>query len=241
MKKLFSIAMAILFAGSAVALDNVPKPGTSFQANIGFNVSNIEGLNMMSPKAGLNIGGKIEFMLPNAYGTFINVGLDWTQKGARKTVPSNFSNNVNETRKIQAHYLDLPVHVGYRFNISNKLGVYGEVGPYFGIGVTGKYKKIYDDDETPKVSEMLFRKNVYKMFNENVTNSVRTIQRFDCGFGFRVGMEYNNQYSLNIGGDWGFMDIYTNKYRVAYKAANNGAVLPDLKNHNLYITFGYRF
>lgn len=242
MKKLFSIAMAILFAGSAVALDNVPKPGTSVQAIVGFNVSNLEGL-PMNAKVGVNAGMKVEFMLPNAYGTFINAGLDWTQKGARLTAMGFGENGSigDVTSKIHAHYLELPVHVGYRYNVNSKLGVYGEVGPYFAIGVTGKYKHKYEDDEIDNESVMVFGKKAYGFFGlDGDYGKMKTLQRFDCGFGFRVGAEYNNQYSLNIGYDWGFTDIYTNDFRKASKESI-GYSLPKLKNHNLSITFGYRF
>lgn len=259
MKKFLSLAMAVLFAGSAVALDNVPKAGTTYQVNVGFNVTNISGFDLMdsnvdgtfNPKLGVNVGAKVEFMLPNAYGTFINLGLDWTQKGARKTVTSILDHDEEMTVKMQAHYIEIPIHVGYRYNISKHLGVYGEVGPYFATGVTGKYKYTYDaaDDK----SEMLFGKRMYSTFiaptNPDESGSqgakIRTLQRFDCGFGFRVGVEYNNQYSLNIGGDWGLLDLYTKdlrkEYANLYKLKNNGANLPEFKHHNITITFGYRF
>ena len=70
-------------------------------------------------------------------------------------------------------------------------------------------------------------------------DGIKGVQRFDCGFGFRVGAEYNNQYSLNFGWDWGFTDMFTDKYRTAY--ALTGWSLPKMKNHNMSLTFGYRF
>lgn len=255
MKKFLSLAMAVLFAGSAVALDNVPKAGASFQANVGFNITNISGLTM-NPKVGANVGLKFEYMLPNAYGTYLNAGVNWTQKGARITTseiigfetpseanpdaePTPISGDV--TNKLQSHYLEIPIHVGYRYNISKNLGVYGEVGPYFATGVTGKYKKIYDDDEIDTQHRMLFKKDAAELFvPQSGITGVRVFQRFDCGFGFRVGVEYNNQYSLNLGGDWGFTDMYTKDYRKAFKEKYKDPIA-EAKNFNFTVTFGYRF
>lgn len=194
----------------------------------------------MNAKVGVTFGVKAEFMLPNAYGTYINAGLDWVQKGARLT--ENVPTIGDVTVKWQSHYLELPIHVGYRYNISESWGVYADLGPYFAFGVTGKYKWKPEDDLIPDQSEMLFGKHSGQLYGGNAAlDNIRAVQRFDCGFGFRIGGEYNNQYSLNFSYDWGFTDMYTDKFRTAYKTAIGGYGLPKLKNHNMALTFGYRF
>lgn len=242
MKKFFTIAVALLLTTGAVALDNVPESGTSFQALVGFNVTNLKGFQTdMNAKAGLNIGAKLEIMLPNAYGTYINAGIDWTQKGARRT-DLNTQQYAKMVKKVNSHYLELPIHVGYRYNISDVLGVYGEVGPYFAFGVTGKYKRINaDDGVTDEGSEMLFGKHVGRVLPYDAIENGRVFQRFDCGFGFRVGVEYDNKYSFNIGYDGGFTDMYTGDYRRQYEQRHDYSPLPKLKNHNWTMTVGYRF
>lgn len=257
MKKVFFIAMAILFTGSAVALDNVPKSGTSIQTNIGFNVSNLKNFPSYNNKVGGNLGFKMEFMLPNAYGTYINLGLDYTHKGARVTSIETYDlsgyaisdmdaytedeiSTGEVTRKFQAHYFSIPIHIGYRYNLSEKFGVYGEIGPYLALGIAGKYRKNFEDAGFDNLSENVFGKHAAKLYLDKTYNNIRTFRRFDGGLGFRVGAEYNNQYSLNFGYDWGMADIYTQKYRKKQKV-DHDITLPKLKNHNLSITFGYRF
>lgn len=253
MKKYFILALATLFAGSAMALENVPRSGMTWIGFGGMTVSNLKGETLNS-KVGVTFGAKMEYMLPNAYGTYISAGIDWTHKGARWTGPVTFSDGSieNLTQKFQSHYLELPIHFGYRYNFSKKFGIYGEVGPYFAFGVTGKFKYKPDSDLRPDESEMVFGKNVERFFptyaRTGMNNKNNAIQRFDCGLGFRVGAEFKDTYSINVGYDWGFTDMYTDKFRTAYQQSTivpgtlpTGIKLPKLKNHNLAITIGYRF
>ena len=249
MKKILSMVMAVLLCGNVMALDNEPESGTSWQLLVGFNASGMKGAQMIDAqghtqkfdgKIGVNLGFKFEYMLPNAKGTYINAGIDWTQKGARKKFIDTATdvNGDHGTPKVnhkwQAHYLELPIHAGYRYNINEKFGVYGEIGPYFAIGVTGKNRFKPTDDMYEDSHTMFFGKKFDDL-------NKKAIQRFDCGFGFRIGGEYNNQYSFNLAYDFGFTDIYTDKYRTEWKKNHLGASLPNLKNHNFTITFGYRF
>ncbi len=238
MKKLFMLALVAIFAGNAMALENVPKTGLTWIGYVGMNASGLSN-SVLNGKAGLNVGFKGEYVLPNAYGTYINAGVNWSMKGGKKEFFDPSASAIDGTSvatkytvKYAPSYLEIPIHVGFRYNINTKFGVYGELGPYFAIGVTGKGKCKYDNDLVKDESFMFFGKN----FD---FDNMKGIQRFDCGFGFRVGAEYNNQYSLNLGYDWGFTDMFTDKYRTAY--AIGGGSLPKMKNHNLSITFGYRF
>ena len=245
MRKFLTIALAALFAGNAMALDNVPESGLTWVGFAGMTVSNLNGMMpTTNPKVGVTFGVKADYMLPNAYGIYINAGLDWVQKGSRVTNSETVGGVACDvTRKFQSHYLELPIHVGYRYNFSEKFGIYGEVGPYFAFGVTGKYKWKPEEDMVDDRSEMVFGKHYGLITTADPgLDNIRAIQRFDCGFGFRVGAEFKNMYSLNVGYDWGFTDMYTDKYRKAYKA-NSGTnwTLSKLKNHHLSITFGYRF
>lgn len=254
MRKLFIIALATLFAGNAMALENEPKSGFTFQIFAGFTASNVKGIEWdgqgFKGKIGANFGVKADYMLPNAKGTYLTASVDWVQKGAKRdyaepstTTPGVFETGVN---KLQAHYIEVPVRVGYRYNITEDWGVFGEVGPYFAVGVTGKNRIKYDNDALDDKYEMYFGKNYANVFSNNpalpaTMTNIRAIQRFDCGIGFRIGGEYHNQYSLTFGYDWGFTDVFTNDYRKQYSLAYPGFKLPERKNHNLTFTFGFRF
>jgi len=235
MKKFLTIALAVLFTGNAMALDNVPESGISWVGFAGMTVSNLKSANL-DPKMGVTFGIKLDYMLPSAYGTYLTAGVDWVHRGARDTYPTMYNDNgtpvpTDVTFKVQSHYLEIPVRVGYRYNFSDILGIFGEVGPYFAIGVTGKGKMKYED--YPDDSYMWFGKH-YAFGN------IKGIQRFDCGMGFRVGAEYKEMYSLTIGYDWGITDMYTDDYRTTYKATT-GLALAKMKNRSFVATVGFRF
>lgn len=173
-------AALISWVSSAKAIDYVPESGFTNEAHVGMSISSFRG-EICDPKIGMTFGWRGEYMLPGAMGTYVNFGLDMTQKGA---------NDVNiprypESEKINAFYLSLPLHVGYRYNILEDLGVYADFGPYFAAG---------------------FASN-----NGWFGNDEGDARRFDIGLGCRVGAEYNNHLSLTFGFDWGMADYYKPK------------------------------
>lgn len=245
MKKLFIAALALLVsAGSANAFEfeNEPEPGLSFMGIFGMNISKLQNSGY-NAKVGATMGARADYMLPGAHGTYITAGLDWTMKGGKVTaeaegVPGH--DDVTATSKYALHYFEIPIRVGFRYNIIEELGLYGELGPYFAVGVGGKHRLSIDEDGY-LVNEAEAA-GTYKAFKN--TNDVErpTFQRWDAGIGFRIGAEYNHHYNLMLGCDWGLADIYRDKLRDAYFEATEGAYrLPKVKNFNFSITVGYRF
>jgi hypothetical protein len=102
--------------------------------------------------------------------------------------------------------------VGYRFSINEKLSFFGEFGPYFGIGVCGKYNA---DGFEPN-------------FFDDATSSFvgGKPKRFDVGLGVAVGAEYS-KFQLRAGYDFGLTGVWD---------VSNSA-----KNRNFYVGVGYMF
>ena len=237
MKKLLTLALAaIMCAGSAKALDYVPEPGFTFQGFFGMNISNFRYTDsaadcLTDPKAGFNIGVRGEYMLPSCYGVCVNLGVGYTMKGAKLNDVIVGDESRDVTVKYRPYYIEIPLHVGYRYNVLENLGVYADFGPYFAIGVNGKEKYDFDSDAVKDRSHKFFRNN---------KNEVGNIQRYDFGLGFRVGAEYANHHSLTFSFDWGLTDMYRDNYRRKY-FEEKVEKLPELKNFNAGITYGYRF
>ena len=237
MKKIFALALAaIMCASSAKALEYIPESGFTVQGLFGMNISNFrhpdaafDGLT--DPKAGFNLGVRGEYMLPSCYGVFVNLGVNYTMKGAKMDVPATLPDDYSCTVKFRPCYIEIPLHVGYRFNVLDNLGVFADFGPYFAIGVNGKEKFEFDGDAVEDYSKKFFRNS--KMI-------LGEIQRYDFGLGFRVGAEYANHHSLNFSFDWGLTDMYRDSYRREF-FKENGFELGKLKNFNAGITYGYRF
>ena len=237
MKKIFALALAaIMCASSAKALEYIPESGFTVQGLFGMNISNFrhpdaafDGLT--DPKAGFNLGVRGEYMLPSCYGVFVNLGVNYTMKGAKMDVAASLPDDYSCTVKFRPCYIEIPLHVGYRFNVLDNLGVFADFGPYFAIGVNGKEKTEFEGGAVEDYSKKFFRNS--KMI-------LGEIQRYDFGLGFRVGAEYANHHSLNFSFDWGLTDMYRDSYRREF-FKENGYELGKLKNFNAGITYGYRF
>ena len=237
MKKIFALALAaIMCASSAKALEYIPESGFTVQGLFGMNISNFRHPNSLvdgltDPKAGFNLGVRGEYILPSCYGVFVNLGVNYTMKGAKMDVAASLPDDYSCTVKFRPCYIEIPLHVGYRFNVLDNLGIFADFGPYFAIGVNGKEKFEFDGDAVEDYSKKFFRNS--KMI-------LGEIQRYDFGLGFRVGAEYANHHSLNFSFDWGLTDMYRDSYRREF-FEKNGFELGKLKNFNAGITYGYRF
>lgn len=229
MKKYIMAAIALLMCGSAMAIDNEPKQGATFVGLLGMTTSNIRNSNMDN-KVGGTAGVKMDYVLPKAHGTYISTGVDWVMKGAKNSIRyTDVLVDVDGTYKVNAHYMEIPVHAGFRYNLNKEIGFYGELGPYFAVGVGGKNKMRLDADG-PQYRALERDWKTFKKSTEDYNQ-----QRWDCGMGFRVGAEYNQHYNLMLGCDWGFTDMYRDSYRDATLPGNK------VKNFNFTLAFGYRF
>ena len=238
MKKFLIAAIALVMcAGNAKALDNEPEEGFTFMGIFGMNISKLQN-HPYNAKLGATMGGRVDYVLPSAHGTYITAGVDWTMKGGKESQSRTAGGvDVDATAKYNLHYFEIPIRVGFRYNPLDNLGFFGEIGPYFAVGVGGKHKYSLDiDGEAANAIEDL---NTYKAF-KNYGYPIESFQRWDAGIGFRVGVEYNQHYNLMFGCDWGLADIYRDSLRDDYYQAN-GYRLPKVKNFNFSITVGYRF
>ena len=238
MKKFFSLLIVLaMCSGNVMALDNEPEEGISFMGLFGMNVSKLQN-HEYNAKVGATMGIRADYMLPNAHGTYITAGVDWTMKGGKLSYSEMVgTTNVDATAKYALHYFEVPIRVGFRYNASDELGLYGEVGPYFAVGVGGKHKVKLDMDGD--AANQIEDAGTYKAFR-NYGYPDKTFQRWDAGIGFRVGAEYNEHYNLMLGCDWGLADIYRNSLRDDFYD-NTGTSLPKVHNFNFSITLGYRF
>ena len=219
MKKILTLAIALVaFAGNASAFNDSIEDGKfSFQGLFGMTVNNVNGggFGETNAKVGATLGVRGEYMLPNCKGTFVNAGVQYTDKGFKYDYGTG-------TVTTNACYVEIPIHVGYRYNILDNFGVYADFGPYFAVGTNGKMRNKLDNYNSETISNTFRKKNT-------------GIQRFDAGLGFRLGAEYDNHYSLTFGFDWGLSDMYTNDYHNKYPGTK------DMKNFSFSLTFGYRF
>lgn len=252
MKKIFYFIIAMaMCAGNAQAFEYEPEEGLTWMGLFGMNISALQN-HPYNSKAGAMMGIRADYMLPSAHGAYITGGLDWTMKGGKMSLLADLGNEQIQARdataKYNLHYLEIPIRVGFRYNVTEELGFYGEVGPYFAIGVGGRHKFRINEDG-PEVRKME-DENTYKAFKNISFDSnfpdKQTFQRWDAGIGFRIGAEYEGHYNLMFGCDWGLADMYRDSFRDAYKTYTattfgTDSRLPKVHNFNFSITVGYRF
>lgn len=219
MKKLLFILAACVAIGAS-AQNNIQWEGIA-----GLNVSNLGGL---GSKPGFHIGAKAEMGIPSiANGVYANAGALLSFKGCKQDYGELGNSKTN------ANFLDIPIHLGYRYAINDKISVFGEVGPYFAIGLFGKTKVVEAYIEGPESVEQ----------TETKVNTFDEIKRFDVGAGLKFGIEFNQKYSFAIGYDWGFINLYDRK---SFEDPDSDEdytidITPSMKNKNLSISIGYKF
>lgn len=104
---------------------------------------------------------------------FLETGIILTGKGW-----SGSESLMNKESKVFAHYLEFPIHIGYAVPLGHKVRFIGSIGPYFAAGQWGKADINYLYSRVP-----IFKDKIY--------------QRFDCGWGFAVGIELPGQQRLS--------------------------------------------
>lgn len=218
MKKVLFI-LAVCVCG-CVSAQNLQWEGVG-----GLNVSNLGGL---GSKVGFHVGVKTEMALPSlSDGAYANVGALFSSKGSSQDYGDLGGSNIS------ANYLDIPIHLGYKYVLNDKFSIYGEAGPYFAIGLFGNTKTVE--------AEMSENYELQQTSRKSDTFGEDGIKRFDLGLGLKVGVEFKKKYTLSIGYDWGLLDLYKKAGLNDENGSGDIDMTPKMKNKNLAISLGYKF
>lgn len=168
---------------------------------------NIADISKYDSRIGFHAGVRGTYDFSNEYnGAYANTGALISLKGGQLDYGDMLNVNVD------AYYLEIPIHVGYKHEFNDKFALFGEFGPYFGIGLFGKLK-LESEGESMSVDT----------FSEK-----GGVKRFDMGLGFRLGAEIDKLIPISIGYDFGLTNINND---------DNG----NFKNSNLTVSVGYKF
>ena len=207
MKKFFAISILALATLSMNAQD---FKKFRFGPTAGLNVAKATSLDA-SMTIGFNVGARAEYNFSDNF--YLGAGLLFTQKGYKwKGIMQNGAD-----LKANPYYIEIPINAGYRYNFNDKVSVFGEVGPYIGFGIAGKYKaEGYESakffgDEGKVMAATLFAPGVEP-------------KRVDFGLGFAAGVEIS-KFQVRLGYELGLTNIYTG----------------GCKNRNLYVGLSYMF
>ena len=170
MKNFYSILIVAVAALSMSFSTQAASPKWELVA--GMNVANLDASGASS-RIGFHAGIRTTLGIPNAdNGFYVNASALLSLKGCKA---GGYTLN--------PYYLDIPVHAGYKYAINESVAIFGEFGPYFGVGLFGKTdgEDMFDDDG---------------------------FKRFDFGLGLRAGLEFNNKIPVSIGYDFGVLDVF---------------------------------
>ncbi len=179
----------------------------------GMNVSKYT-ITGFDSRIGFHAGVKAELGLSQeASGAYMDFAALLTLKGAKIDAGSLASFKMNP------YYLEVPVHIGYKYAVNDDFALFGSAGPYIAVGLFGKAKAKVDGDFVDlgefggnSASEDIFGDDGFK--------------RFDFGLGLKAGVEFSKKYQVAISYDFGLVEV----------AKDLG-----MKNRNLMISLGYMF
>lgn len=200
MKKLLSFLVIAI-----IGINSVKAQTLSGEVVAGLNIADVSKLDS---RIGFHVGVVGSYGFSNEFnGAYANAGALISLKGGQLDYGSILKANLD------AYYLEIPIHIGYKHSLSENFAIFGEFGPYIGIGLFGK-SKIESEGESISVDT----------FSED-----GGVKRFDMGLGFKLGVEINKLIPISVGYDFGLANINND---------NDGG---SIKNSNLTISIGYKF
>ena len=170
MKKLLVAIMAVLFSAPSFAQYSsggfsLSESTVYYGIRLGANFSTLAGKYMdLGTRVGMNLGGVVGIRVSDTTPVFLESGLYYSSRGAKK----------NKTT-ISTHNLEIPILIKYGIQATDEIAVLPYIGPYFAYGLGGNYKW---DNGNVVVKD--------KTFDH--------LKRFDMGFKVGCGAEYNKLY-----------------------------------------------
>ena len=137
MKKLLLIVVATFFVSNLFAQD-LQKNIFGIKAGANYSTFEISGIEL-GYTVGVNGGLSYERLLAKNIPMYLETGLLYSGKGMESAYFFD-----EGKYKLSLHFLQVPLMLNYKFNISKSFSIYPSVGLYFGFAVAGIEKDIYE-------------------------------------------------------------------------------------------------
>ena len=161
------------------------------------------GLNLNVPSdlesgLGFRVGVKGELALPKQVGgLYADFGLALSSIPWQTVKRYNPNTGIVTQDKATPYYLNIPLHVGYKWNCGQNAKFFVNAGPYLNVGLFGKVKNTIMDEHQKKLRSVSL----------NYFSYVGSDHRIDWGLGLGTGLELAKHYQMSIGYEWGMRDI----------------------------------
>lgn len=145
-------------------------------------------------QGGIFVGARYNFELDNLLeGLFVSPGLNLSVLNGKAQLGNTVLPKVG-SREIA---LNLPAHIGYKYDITSDFSVYGFAGPTFQLGLMNNIVDRNDNTTTR-----------YNMYKENKLGyAPRT--PFNLYLGLGAGIEVADRILVNVGFDFGLLNLTT--------------------------------
>lgn len=216
------LAILVLFAALGAQAQSLfwdgsdPDKTVTLGARMGWNFASMagKGSNYFDGRKGVAFGAEVDVNLIKSFS--INTGLYFTMKGASMDVETQVDDMMGIKAKATwaVNFLELPLYASYhlRFTPDSDLQIFA--GPYFGVGVYGKYGiKMRDSEGYSKEKVSLFSKS-------------QGYHRWQAGIGLGASYTYGDHYVVGLQYQWGVSDM---------------AELIDRQWNLFQLTIGYNF
>lgn len=176
MKKLLSTIVAILLAAPTFAQYSsggfsLDEENLYYGVRLGMSISSISGdipeVKPLGSKIGLTLGGIIGLRCSNTTPVFLESGVFYTERGAKKGKAS-----------VSYNTIEIPLLVKYGIKATDDIALLPFLGPTFSYAVSGKAK-----DKEANIE--------YGAFEEKDWSALK---RANMGIKFGCGAEYSNLY-----------------------------------------------
>lgn len=171
-----------------------------WDVQLGMNFSNMTKADDAKMLPGFKVGLGMDYAFTDVWS--LKSGLMFESKGYK----------VDE-EKARPIYMQIPVMAAWKANITDDIKFVVNAGPYFAVGLGGKYKEGNSD---------------IKLFSSDGMN----MKRFDLGIQWGIGIELSERYIVNFTGENGFISPFD------FPSGYNG---DKPKNMTFTIGVGYIF
>ncbi len=128
---------SILVAITAIGFTTAANAQFSINPEAGINLANVSASTATNSK--MNMGFKVGAMANYTIyrGFYIEPGVMYSVKGYKQEASLL---GITSTAKTSLNYLEVPINLGYQFDMGDAGGVFVSAGPYLGFGLSGKVK-----------------------------------------------------------------------------------------------------
>lgn len=135
-------------------------------------------------RCGFHLGAKGEFNFSdNANRPYLDFGMSLSARGWKGEIAYLGGENDYVDWNCRLYYLEIPLHIGYKFCVNERIKVLANLGPYLAVGLSGK--SVIDEENGEPSKENPFKNGMYK--------------RFDVGAGAELGIEVDQRFQIALG------------------------------------------